>query len=287
MAETGPGDLTIRRSEVSEQFPKVIWLLWLQGWDQAPEIVKACLQTWRRHNPTWRIETLDARTVREFLDSDAVLFGVIRKEIPHAALSDVIRIALLRRYGGVWADSTTYCLKPLDYWLDEHLGGGFFAFAKPAPGLMLSSWFLAATSGNYMIELWYRATASYWAERAERDDYFWFHRLFEQTYQTDTQFRAAWDSVPRLPADGPHYYVPYEAKLRMPVTPADVELIENPPVPLLKLTHWVAPADCPRRSVSRYLYARADGRRRPSHQFLAHDGLEFLRSRVWRAITNR
>jgi Capsular polysaccharide synthesis protein len=40
-----------------------IWMLWLQGWDNAPAIVRACLESWRGRNPGWRVEALDANTV--------------------------------------------------------------------------------------------------------------------------------------------------------------------------------------------------------------------------------
>ena len=39
------------------------------------------------------------------------------KDITLQSRSDIIRLALLNRYGGVWADSTMLCLEPLDRWL--------------------------------------------------------------------------------------------------------------------------------------------------------------------------
>jgi mannosyltransferase OCH1-like enzyme len=39
--------------------PRVIWMLWLQGWHQAPELVRACAETWRRRNPGWTVRRLD------------------------------------------------------------------------------------------------------------------------------------------------------------------------------------------------------------------------------------
>ena len=32
-----------------------IFILWLQGWEHAPEITKQCLESWERLNPTWNI----------------------------------------------------------------------------------------------------------------------------------------------------------------------------------------------------------------------------------------
>src|SRR5262249_56262769 len=98
--------------------------------------------------------------------------------LPSEALSDVVRIELLHRFGGIWVDSTVYCLRPLDGWLDHAMPSGFFAFNRPMPDVTLSSWFLAAERGCYVIELWRRKALEYWKDRIERDHYFSIHRLF-------------------------------------------------------------------------------------------------------------
>ena len=132
------------------------------------------------------------------------------KILPPEALSDCVRVALLARYGGVWVDSTCYCLRPLDEWLYERLPNGFFAFARPGGERLLSSWFLAAAANNHIIERWRELALKYWNHRSVRDDYFWFHHLFAAGYGEGSQFRAIWDAVPAISADGPHHYLPYE-----------------------------------------------------------------------------
>jgi hypothetical protein len=237
--------------------PKIVWMLWLQGWSQAPDIVRACLQTWKYHNPGWEIHALTNSSIPEFLDVTEVLSPIAGKPVQHEALSDVIRIALLERYGGVWADATVYCLKPLDAWLPEKLSSGFFAFAKPVPDRMLSSWFFAASKGHYIVQQWRKLTCEYWAIRNERDHYFWFHHLFEQGYRSDPLFKTLWDATPETSADGPHYYVPYDQKLSRPATAIDQLLINNASVPLLKLSHKLRPNKYQSNSVLRTLCDRA------------------------------
>ncbi|MGH6952032.1 MAG: capsular polysaccharide synthesis protein, partial [Vitreimonas sp.] len=31
-----------------DSLPRIVWTLWLQGWDAAPETARACLASWRR-----------------------------------------------------------------------------------------------------------------------------------------------------------------------------------------------------------------------------------------------
>ena len=179
------------------------------------------------------------------------------RRLPTDALSDLIRVTLLQRYGGVWADSTVYCLQPLEAWLPVNFGSGFFAFAKPGPDRMLSSWFLAAAKGNYLVEQWRRRAAEYWSRRRKRHHDFWFHYLFAEAYEGDRQFRAAWDATPEVSADGPHYYSPYE-KLGAAFSSSDLLLLDTPQTPVLKLTHKLPEGQYTGDTVLCHLCARAD-----------------------------
>lgn len=240
--------------------PRVIWLLWLQGWDVAPELVRACAETWRRHNPGWTVRLLDRASLADVLPDmipDGAFAALAGKTLEPEAMSDVIRIELLARYGGVWADATTYCLEPLDDWLAPRMTAGFFAFARPAADRMLSSWFLAAVQGSGIGQRWRAATWAYWATRTSRDHYFWFHRLFAECHAADPWFREAWDAVPTLSALGPHRFEPYEPRLAEPPTADDESFLAAPDVPVLKLTHKRPPPEAPAGSVARWLCDRA------------------------------
>jgi hypothetical protein len=237
--------------------PRTIWALWLQGWDEAPEIVQACRRTWESLNPSWSFQPLTLSSLPALLGADALRFVDSARELPPEALSDVVRIALLERYGGVWADSTTYCLRPLDDWLPAAMPSGFFAFAKPGPDRMISSWFLAAAPGNALVERWAARTRAYWSGRAERGHYFWFHHLFAACYASDAAFRAVWDATPEILAGGACVYEPYLENLWGPASERDRRLVERPFTPLVKLTRRLPPGEYPPQSALRYLCERA------------------------------
>lgn len=235
--------------------PKVVWMLWLQGWREAPEIVRACRRSWEALNPGWIVAPLSEKTALHALRGSKVIGAISGKGLQPEALSDCIRIELLKRYGGVWADATTYCLKPLHHWLPENMEADFFAFANPGPDRMISSWFLAATMHSRIISIWSEVVERYWSERTERDGYFWFHNLFADCYRNNEEFQALLDRTPKVPADGPHYYVPQDQKLLLPLTDADRELIDAGSVPLLKLLFRLPNNEEP-NSVLQYLLGR-------------------------------
>jgi Capsular polysaccharide synthesis protein len=220
--------------------PRTIWCLWFQGWANAPDLVRACGASWRQHNPAWAIHYLSADTAKARLGDDPALEELWAKDLPIEAVSDVVRIELIARFGGVWVDSTVYCLRPLDRWLPQAMPRGFFAFNQPAPDRMLSSWFLAAEPGCHIVEAWRRAVRAYWRGRRQRDNYFWFHDLFADTYRSDPQVRAIWDATPKLSADGPHCFAPYDQQLLAPVSERHRAIVERAELPVLKLTHKVA-----------------------------------------------
>jgi len=268
-------DTVARRSTV----PKIIWTLWLQGWDRAPQIVSSCLRTWRKHNVGWDIRALSLPDIVHVLNGDPLISLATSKDLRPEAFSDAVRIALLRRYGGVWIDSTCYCLKPLDEWLHDRLPIGFFAFANPRPDRMLSSWFLAAVENNYIVEKWYDLTFEYWSTRSVRDHYFWFHELFAVGYGASPQFRAIWDGTPKLSADGPHYYAPYEKTLLRRTSCSDFKLLECAPTPLLKLTRKVGATIYPEKSVLNFLVQRANADPIHLHTKMNHLALSLFRIR--------
>ncbi|MCA0029721.1 capsular polysaccharide synthesis protein [Mesorhizobium sp. B263B2A] len=219
--------------------PKTIWILWLQGIDSAPQIVKACVASWRRMNPNWTVQILARTNLVGFLPDVDDPNSVLSMSLSDATYSDILRIELLCRYGGVWVDATCYCLKPLDEWLYDLMSEGFFAFERPAPTRMLSSWFLAAVQSSYLTHQWRRLVHQHWQNRADDPDYFWFHHLFGEAYQEDKKFRALWDRVPKISAEGAHIFAPYETRFLGAISDEDRDIVSLAKLPVLKLTHKV------------------------------------------------
>jgi hypothetical protein len=178
---------------------------------------------------------LDDESLAEFLGEEAMRRIFARPKEPEA-LSDEIRVELLRRWGGVWADATAMCAKPLDEWLPQKMTSGFFAFERPTADRMLASWFLAATPRNYIIEKWHDSVLHYWEAHTARDDYFWFHNLFAAQYAEDAKFRALWDLTPTLPAKHDFHFSPDDPRLRAQPPPGTEDKLKSS-APVFKLTH--------------------------------------------------
>ncbi len=216
--------------------PKIIWLLWLQGWDEAPPVARACLQSWRRLNPGWDVRAIDGLGVAQYVSPQTFAqIAAIPKE--PEAFADQIRIELLHAHGGVWADATALCATPLDQWLPQRMPTGFFAFELPTPDRLIASWFLAASVPCNIVSKWRASVAAYWTGREYRDDYFWFHRLFATLYDEDESFRVDLEATPSLPARHPFHFGPEDVRLTSAATPRYLAALAAPPSPVFKLTH--------------------------------------------------
>jgi Capsular polysaccharide synthesis protein len=78
--------------------PKRIWILWEQGWDEAPYLQQQVAQSWRCYNPGWEIVLVDKPSLRDWMHGDADYLFDPTKDITFQSRSDVIRLTLLNRY---------------------------------------------------------------------------------------------------------------------------------------------------------------------------------------------
>lgn len=89
---------------------KVIWILWESA--STPFLVDAVQKSWQYHNPTWEVTVLTHNDLPRLMDTTK-----LKPKMTIQAQSDVIRLNLLNNHGGVWADATMLCMKPLDDWV--------------------------------------------------------------------------------------------------------------------------------------------------------------------------
>ncbi len=229
---------------------KIIFMYWSQKFNNAPNIISKCILTWKIRNPTWEIITIDDDNLHEYIDLNEIT-NITNKNINKTAYSDIIRIFLLDKFGGCWCDATTFCIQPLDIWLNKNINTGFFAFNKPGEDRLLSSWFLYSERNNYIVSKWKEYTIKYWNNHDEPHTYFWFHYLFEELYNSDVIFKQQWDITPKISADGPHF-LQNNNLLSMPSD--DVITHINGTTPLYKLTYKFNIDEYNDKCILEYLY---------------------------------
>ena len=195
---------SINQSPKDTELNKTIWILWLQGWDRAPWIVRQVRETWEKSNPDWKVISLTSDNIREYVD----IPYLAKSPITPQAKSDIIRLSILQKHGGVWADATLACMKPLDSWVWEHIKPSDFWMYHGADwpkgrGAGPASWFIVSKANSYIISKWKSACDIYWSHRDKEHTYLWMDSLFKDVYDTDDNFKKEWDSTINIHCDSP------------------------------------------------------------------------------------
>ena len=205
-----------------------IFSLWLDGEEKAPEIVRLNLARWRALNPDYKLIVLDEAEALKEIGA----FPMDLRTLSKQAFSDVLRIKLLAKYGGIWIDATVFPVRPLSEWLPSQLTETkLFLFANPGPDRRVSSWFIVAPKGSYLVRSWAAAVDAYWGsptplttkvldipedpvtairKNSSSPDaekgyfYFWFHYLFAETCDRDPACSREWSLSSPLQADDAH-----------------------------------------------------------------------------------
>jgi hypothetical protein len=275
--------------ESAENIPRIIWFAWFQGLDNAPYVVRKCHESWVARNPGWQVMSLDAKTLPDFATVDYSRPGIAGQSLQHRA--GLLRLDLLAHHGGVWADATCFSVQPLDSWLSPNMDSGFFAFHRPGPDRVISSWFLAAQRENILVLRLFDRLLAYWGDHSFRDDErellakmvtrllrrspvtrgLWFSRsirdwlaispyytisyTFEKLVREDPECARIWDRTPKLSAHGPHRL--YDAGLLSPASPALRSEIDRREVPVYKTTWRTGDQAIPAGSILEYLLEMA------------------------------
>ena len=86
---------------------KNIYILWFQGFENSPDIIKKCVESWKHYNSDWNIILLDNNNLPNYLELDTYI-DISSKNIELCHISDIIRLILLQKYGGVWVATSIH-----------------------------------------------------------------------------------------------------------------------------------------------------------------------------------
>lgn len=111
------------KAVAGEKIP--VWCCWWQGEEQMPELVRLCHARLKQVLPVDKAElrliTLD--NYKAYVDIPAHIIDKFeRKIITMATMSDVLRFALLEKYGGYWLDATVFFTGEIP---EEYFSGRF------------------------------------------------------------------------------------------------------------------------------------------------------------------
>ena len=166
-----------------------IWFCWLQGIENAPELVKKCLES-QREAFGEEVTVLDESSYTDYVTlPDYIVEKRKKGYIPSALFSDMIRLELLIRYGGTWIDATVFASPKIKedgsrcqkIWQKIRESELFIYryFDKQGRVVGLSNWFIHAKEpGNPLLIEVRDSLYAYWKEYDCVVEYYIFHLFF-------------------------------------------------------------------------------------------------------------
>ena len=175
-------------SDLNSPSGSPIWFCWLQGMENAPELVKVCLESLRASIGE-DIIVLDAQNYTDYVTLPEYVTRKYRKGIiPPALFSDMLRLELLIRYGGTWIDSTVWAspkvgVKDSKCWqawqkIQESELFIYRYFNREGRVEGMSNWFIHAEAGNALLKDVRDMLYAYWHDYNCTVEYYIFHLFF-------------------------------------------------------------------------------------------------------------
>ena len=101
-------------------------------------------------------------------------------KITHTHMTDLLRLELLIKYGGMWGDATVLCTSKRENIPDYFFNSDLFLYQILKPGRdgqaqPISSWLISAKTNNKILIMTRYLCYEYWKNNDELVDYFLFH----------------------------------------------------------------------------------------------------------------
>lgn len=184
-----------------------VWICWFQGIEQAPDLVKACVESAGRTMSDREIILLTEENLEQYVEfPDYIMEKRNKGIIPPAQFSDLLRLELLCKYGGLWIDATVYCTDKAhqrELILKEPLfvyKQFDFSREQQMPSAA-SNWLIGAHSNHPILLLTKELLYAYWKDYNYLMDYYIFHFFFKMASK---RYKKEWERIPLYNNHSPH-----------------------------------------------------------------------------------
>lgn len=129
-----------------EAIPRIIHTYWHNK--TLPNIIKACINSWKMTNPDFEIRIYDHHTFKKEFPN--IPHGY--ETLAHCHKSDYVRLTVLEKYGGYWIDASVILTGSLsDFYRNINRVNGFSAQWGDT---FLENWFIIAPPNDPLIKQW-------------------------------------------------------------------------------------------------------------------------------------
>lgn len=182
-------------------FRNRIWLCWWQGLDQAPDLVKRCVESVMRNAGPYTVSVITEDNYRDYVTIPEIVEQKYRNGIiSRTHFSDMLRLCLMAEHGGIWLDATFFCTAPV---LSQYIQMPLWTIKRPdyRHGSVASGYFATYSLGCSYEYRWVFAAIRdfvehYWLHNDGIIDYLFLDYLFVLAQRKDPELAAAFSAVP-------------------------------------------------------------------------------------------
>lgn len=176
-----------------------IFVCWLQGVENAPDLVKACIRSVERHSSGHPVHIVTEDNYTQWIDLPVRVLQAWKKhDISNANFADILRVALLAKYGGCWIDATIWLSGDLQ---QEVFNQMFYSCRYEPDGIYItdnkwSNFFLAVHPESVTIRFVRDMLFEYMEHESRFVDYFLMDYIIRWGYDHIDVVHSEIDTIP-------------------------------------------------------------------------------------------
>lgn len=177
-----------------------IWVLWWQGLDEAPSIVKLCINSMKKNIEKKEIVIITKNNFEKYINLPQFIIEKFNNgNISIQHFSDIIRFYLLYYYGGLWLDATILMKDKLDNNIFDYK---FYSIKREKKderyiaGYRWTGFVLASKPQNILFKYLLNMQLIYWKKYTIIIDYVLFDYFINYLYENYNEIKRMIDDIP-------------------------------------------------------------------------------------------
>ena len=193
-------DYNKTRSKYDSELCNRIWICWWQGLDKAPELVKRCVESIQKNSGKYQVTIITDENYKDFVDipewiEEKRKAGIITR----TNYSDLLRLSLLAKHGGMWLDATFFCAKPN---IEEYFKYPLWSIKRPdylhcsvASGYFAGYSLKCDLDNRWIFEIVRDFFLNYWKNNDTLIDYLLVDYMIVLAQRWDSQIAEAFEKI--------------------------------------------------------------------------------------------
>lgn len=183
---------------------KNVWICWLQGYDNAPSLVKKLISNTLKKANEFDVHLLDDRNWTQYCTiPDYIVKKYRQKTMPPQQFADILRASLLMQNGGLWIDATVLITKKIpddifeyDIYNIKNINHNFRGEFFVTDSTLWQGYFIEAKKNSVTYSFICDCLYKYWSEYDTLIDYFLISYLMKIARENIEAAKDEYDNIP-------------------------------------------------------------------------------------------